>query len=66
MTQIVEELVQRHELNVTTLADALGLPHYVVFKKVKMVDNAKAVLNFEKSPLMQLLSLIHISEPTRP
>ena len=28
----------------------------MVFKKVKMVDNAKAVLNFEKSPLKQLFN----------
>ena len=52
MQTLCEELEQRGDLSVTALAEALGLPETVLFKKVKVVDTAKLVLNFRKSELV--------------
>ena len=54
MDQVVEELVQYDDLSVTALAEALGIPSYVIFKKVKMVDTARVYLSRTKSPLYKL------------
>ena len=54
MDMCVEELVNRHELSVTALADSLGLPKYVMFKKVKVIDTAKTLLHFKTSSLYKL------------
>lgn len=48
---IWEELEQQGNLNPTVLADALGVPDCVMFKKLKVVETAKAILKLPKSQL---------------
>jgi len=54
MQLLCEELEGRGELDPTGLADALGLPEYVVMKKVKVVDTASLMLRPQKHALMKL------------
>lgn len=54
MNERLEEIRQQDDYNVTALADVLGLPDYVLFKKVKVVDTAKTFLHSTKSPLFKL------------
>jgi len=54
MEELCQELSSRGELTVTGLADALGLPSEVVFKKAKLVDAANLVLKMQTSPLYRL------------
>lgn len=65
MQTLCEELEQRGDLSVTALAEALGLPDTVLFKKVKVVDTAKLVLNFRKSELVSLFNKL-IETKTKP
>lgn len=51
MESICEELGQRGDLSPTALADALGLPDCILFKKVKVVDTAKTLLRLKTSDL---------------
>ena len=54
MDMICEELVQRGELTVSALCDALCLPDHVVFKKAKVVDTAGLVMRPRTSALFKL------------
>lgn len=49
LDQLCEELEQRGDLSVTSLAQALGLPDCMYFKKAPVVDTAKLVLRLESS-----------------
>jgi hypothetical protein len=51
MEDVCEDLSQRDDLNPTALADALGLPDCILFKKVKVVDTAKTLLRLKSSEL---------------
>ena len=54
MDTLCEELEQHQDLSPTALADALGLPSCLVFKRVKVVDTAKTILHPLKSALFKL------------
>lgn len=54
LESVYDELEQRGDLSVTAVAEALGLPDTLLFKKVKLVDTAKLVLQFESSSLYTL------------
>lgn len=53
---LCEELQQRGDLSVTALAEALGIPDCVFFKKIKVVDTAKFMLRASRSPLLALFN----------
>ena len=51
MDNICEELEQQGQLNPTALSAALDLDERILFKRVKIVDTADAMLNLPKSDL---------------
>lgn len=53
---LCEELQQHGDLSVTALAEALGIPDCVLFKKIKVVDSAKLMLRAARSPLFALFN----------
>ena len=54
MDSLVDEMYQQGGGSVDRLADMLGLPETVLFKKVKLVDTADMLLNLMKSPMYKL------------
>lgn len=54
MMAVVGELGNRLPYTVDALCDGLGLPNNVFFKRMPVKDVAAAILNFPRSPLLDL------------
>lgn len=49
MDSLCEELAQRDDLSVDALCEALKVPEYVLFRKVKVAETARTLLRFATS-----------------